>query len=478
MSDQNDPGDKRDRDGDPNENPFEALFSGLGFGGAGQPDLNTMMNQVRQRMSQMGRGGIFGDTQNEPTSRWEPIRDVARRVVAAQVSDPSTSAAELNALRDSVRLEDTWLDQATGFPATGGPVAVWSRSEWVELTMPTWRRLIEPVADAMSEAMADSMSSGEGLEGAIPGLEAFLRPLLKSSGSQVFGLQAGEAIGTLATSVLRATEAGLPLTGDAEGTIALVPTNLATFADGLDQSADDVRLYLALRESARQRLFTATAWLGPQLLTLVESYARGIRIDLSSLESAIGSFDPTNLTPDSMREMSEQLQGSLFEPQQTSEQKAVLERLETLLALIEGWGDEVVAQATKQWMPSATALAETMRRRRATSGPAEATFQALVGLELRPRRLRDAANLWAALREARGADGRDAVWNHPDVVPTAADLDDPLGFVNGEERTPSTGPMDDMDAELARLLDQAEQERDAERRADGDEGSGDTDGRS
>ncbi|MDO5682501.1 MAG: zinc-dependent metalloprotease, partial [Propionibacteriaceae bacterium] len=351
MSDHNDPSDKRGR-GDEPENPFEALFSGLGFGGSGQPDLNSMMNQVRQMMSQFGLGGMFGDPSTQPDAQpgaqWEPIRDVARRVVAAQGSDPSTSATQLNELRDAVRLADTWLDQATAFPATGGPVAVWSRAEWVEQTMPTWRRLIEPVAEAMSEAMADSMGSGEGSEGAIPGLDAFLRPLLKSSGSQVFGLQAGQAIGNLAASVLGATEVGLPLSGSSEHTIALIPTNVTAFADGLDQSDDDVRLYLALREAARQRLFGATAWLGPQLLTLVESYARGIRIDLSSLESAIGSFDPTNFNPETLQEMSEQLQGSLFEPQQTAEQKAVLERLETLLALIEGWVDEVVAQATQQ----------------------------------------------------------------------------------------------------------------------------------
>ena len=39
---------------------------------------------------------------------------------------------------------------------------------------------------------------------------------------------------------------------------------------------------------------------------------------------------------------------------------------------------------------------------------------------------------WAELRDARGVDGRDAVWSHPDLVPTSADLDDPLGFVAGE----------------------------------------------
>jgi hypothetical protein len=51
-----------------------------------------------------------------------------------------------------------------------------------------------------------------------------------------------------------------------------------------------------------------------------------------------------------------------------------------------------------------------------------------VGLELRPRRLREAATLWAALKKERGIEGRDAIWHHPDLLPTAEDLDDPLGF--------------------------------------------------
>ena len=141
----------------------------------------------------------------------------------------------------------------------------------------------------------------------------------------------------------------------------------------------------------------------------------------------------------------------LFEPQKTPEQLATLGRLETMLALVEGWVDDVVTQATADRMPSAPALAEAVRRARATGGPAEETFATLVGLELRPRRMRDAANLWAALRDARGMEGRDSVWSHPDLIPTSADLDDPLGFVAGEARTQS-GQSADFDAALEELL--------------------------
>ena len=260
----------------------------------------------------------------------------------------------------------------------------------------------------------------------------------------MFGLQLGQGLGQLAGEVVGATDIGLPLSEP--GHVALLPTNVAAFGEGLEQSLSDVTLYLALRECARQRLFASAGWLRAQMLTLVEQYASGITIDTSALEEAVGQLDPSNIS-----ELASTLEGGLFEPQKTPQQLATLERLETMLALVEGWVDEVVTQATAQWMPAAGALAETVRRARATGGPAEATFATLVGLELRPRRMRDAANLWAALRDARGPDGRDAVWSHPDLVPTSADLDDPLGFVAAEGRSETADA--DFDSALAELLD-------------------------
>jgi hypothetical protein len=93
----------------------------------------------------------------------------------------------------------------------------------------------------------------------------------------------------------------------------------------------------------------------------------------------------------------------------------------------------VVHAAAEPHLPSASALRETLRRRRASGGPAEQTFATLIGLELRPRRLRDASRLWASLTDARGLDGRDGLWAHPDMLPTAEDLDDPDGFVHREQ---------------------------------------------
>jgi putative hydrolase len=431
------------------ENPLEALFSSFGGGGG---DMNALVQQLQNAFSMLGGGGgMFGQgtTASGSGVNWEITKDTARKTVASLGPDPTPSSAQQRAITEAVSIAEVWLDQATEFPRVSTTVAAWSRAEWIENTMAVWRRLVEPVATHIADAMENALSFGGDEAGAIPGMagmEQMLRPMLRTSGASMFGLQLGQGLGQLAAEVVGATDVGLPLSEP--GHVALLPTNVAAFGEGLEQSSTDVTLYLALRECARQRLFASAGWLREQVLVLVEQYAAGITIDTSALEQAVGQIDPTNL-----EELSASLEGGLFEPRKTPEQLATLERLETMLALVEGWVDDVVTQATAQWMPAAAALAETVRRARATGGPAEATFATLVGLELRPRRMRDAANLWAAVREARGLDGRDAVWAHPDLVPTPADLDDPLGFVAGESAADeATG--DDFDAALAELLDQ------------------------
>jgi putative hydrolase len=248
-----------------------------------------------------------------------------------------------------------------------------------------------------------------------------LTGILSQFGGLMFGAQVGQGVGALAQEVISSTDIGLPL--GPIGVAALVPENVAAFGEGLERPDDEVRLYLALREAAHQRLFAHVPWLRQRLLDTVEAYARGITIDMSAIEHAMSEVDPTN--PESLQNA---LTGGLFAPQETPEQEAALRRLETLLALVEGWVDSVVAAAAGERMAGAEALREASRRRRATGGPAEQTFATLVGLELRPRRLREAAALWWGVTERHGVSGRDAIWSHPDLLPTPDDLDDPLGF--------------------------------------------------
>jgi putative hydrolase len=227
-----------------------------------------------------------------------------------------------------------------------------------------------------------------------------------------------------------------------------VPANIAAFSAGLEVPADEVRLYLALRECAHQRLFAHVPWLKAHLFDAVDAYARGIEVDPEAIERAVGSLDPSD--PESLQRA---MGDGVFELQTTPAQQAALARLETALALVEGWVDAVVDAAARGPLASAGALRETIRRRRASGGPAEQTFATLVGLQLRPRRLREAAALWSAVADSRGIEGRDALWTHPDLLPGPDDLADPTAFLARTAQGSTSGEDSgtDWDAELRGL---------------------------
>ncbi|MDP9408359.1 MAG: zinc-dependent metalloprotease, partial [Actinomycetota bacterium] len=333
---------------------------------------------------------------------WDLARQLALRT-AAEGGRPALPG-EPGAVEQALGIADVWLEEATTLPSGISRSEAWSRDEWIESTVPVWSQLMDPVAASVTEAM------GSALPEEVRAQAGPLLGMMGQIGGLVFGAQAGQALGALAREVVSSTDIGLPL--GAIGRAALVPAGVAAFAEGLDVPADEVRLYLALREAAHQRLFAHVPWLRDHLFGLVADYARGITIDTSVIERAAGQIDPMNMDPAALQEA---LGGGLFEPQTTPEQKAALQRLETALALVEGWVDTVVDAAARTHLPAAEALRETVRRRRASGGPAEQAFATLVGLELRPRRLRDAAALWGATREARGIEGRDAVWSSPEA---------------------------------------------------------------
>ncbi len=419
--------------------PFEQIFSAFGGGagglpgmGAGMPDLTALMGQMQAMMQP-----------HEGTVNWSLAKDLARRT-SAQTPDPSVSSAEESRIADAVRLGDHWLDSATDLPSGVSTTAGWSRADWIEQTVPVWQKLVEPVAEHVVGAMTKALpAEAQAMAGPF-------MAILGQAGGAMFGNQVGQALGGLAGEVLSSSDIGLPLAP--VGRAALLPANIAAFAEGLDVPGEDVRLYLALREAAHQRLFAHVPWLSAHLMAAVEDFGRGTTIDIDGIESKMSGIDPMN--PAALQEA---LTGGLFEPTKTPTQKAALVRLETILALVEGWVDEVVSQATEGRMPTAPKLQEIIRRRRAAGGPAEDAFAALVGLELRPRRLRDAATLWGSLRSRQGATARDAVWAHPDLLPSAADLDDPLGFGERTALDPAETDADlgdGFDAALAQLLDE------------------------
>jgi putative hydrolase len=472
-SDPSDASDPRDQPDDSSDDlssgsglspEIEAVLARL-TGGQVDPDMAKALkdmgiDRVDPAMLQMMVGqmqSMFASTGTDDAFNLTLATETARKAVS-EAGDAVVGDAARRQLDQAVQVAELWLDQVTAFEAPGITTHAWSRAEWVEATMPTWRTLVEPVAEGVGRAVGDAMRTqlqqlGEGglPEGILPaGIDPAamlgqMEPMVAKMSGAMFGLQVGQAVGALATETVSGTEVGLPLVPDRS--VALLPANVEAFAEGLGVDLDQVRIYLAVREAARVRLFSEVPWIGPQLVAAVRDYARDISIDTDRIETALESVDASDATA-----LQAALQDQLFRPDPSPAQRAALDRLETYLALVEGWVDVVADRTTREHLPQSAALGEAVRRRRATGGPAEKAFAGLVGLELRPRRLRDAANLWAALEAKHGAAGRDGAWGHPDVAPTGADLDDPLGYV---ERY-GTSDSADLDAALDQLLTEGE----------------------
>ncbi len=358
--------------------------------------------------------------------------------------------AERSQLEQAFHVASLWLDDVTSIsPLTEAPKLM-SRQEWVTATMPVWTLLAEPVAGSIANSLTDVLSEqapGDTSPEEYDEMIAGASKLMRNVGGTLFAMQLGQVVGQLASEVVSGGDIGIPLLDGSAGTgqqAAILPQNVLGFSTGLDIPVDQVQLYLAVRELAHARLFRHAKWLRLQLLTSITEFAQGIHIDTARLEELASDFDPNN--PEELREA--MTSGALIPPK-SDDQLAALGRLETMLALVEGWVDVVTAEATKR-LPSSAAIAETVRRRRASGGPAESAFATLVGLELRPRRLREAAAMWQAITDAVGPEKRDALWSHPDLVPTGDDVDDPgplIARITAGEPVP-----DDIDQAIEDLL--------------------------
>ncbi len=403
------------KDPDPGSGPSDPLGA-FGIGGDfGMGDLGQIFTQLGQMFSNAGTVTAGGKSTG-------PVNyDLARQVASNSIGFVAPIPAATNqAIADAVHLAETWLDGATALPAGTTKAVGWSPTDWVDNTLGTWKRLCDPMAEQIATVWASSLPE-EATSMAGP-----LLAMMSQMGGMAFGSQLGQALGRLSREVLTSTDIGLPL--GPKGVAAIMPGAVEAFAAGLEQPRSEILTFLAAREAAHHRLFGHVPWLASQLLGAVEAYAMGMKIDMSGIEELARDFNPASLSdPAAIENL---LGQGVFEPKATPAQQQALERLETLLALVEGWVQVVVTAALGDRIPGTTALSETLRRRRASGGPAEQTFATLVGLELRPRKLREAAALWERLTQAAGADARDAIWQHPDLLPSTDDLDEPAGFID------------------------------------------------
>ena len=403
--------------------------------------MAQMQQQIQQQFSMLGINGPGFNGSDEALPK-NIVRDVSKKFTSSQSSAP-VGESDLAQIQQAFSIAETWLNDAVFFPQTSqtGNAAL-ARTDWIDATLAGWQSAVEPLAVGLSAAIgelldqasigddeSDANSNGENPELAIP--VGMISMLLKSFIGSLIATQLGQAIGGLAGKVTGAHDVGLPLLDPAYP--ALVPQNIREWSTDLDIALDEVQIFHALREASVARLFSNNPWLVSYIRTAITDYGKGINIDMEAIQEQAqraldesGGLDPTN--PESLNIA---LNSGIFTPQETPAQRAALTKLETALALIDGWCEEVVSLAAGNRLPNLNALQETLRRRRATSAPAQQLFSSLLGLQVSPRLTREATAFWSQVRQLKDIAARDQIWSG--ILPTADDLLTPESFLKSLE---------------------------------------------
>ena len=418
----------------------------------GQPDFEALLKQFSEMgidsgalagaksfLESMGSAKT-GSAQNLITVA--ALRDIAKKIITAK-GDLPVGTADQQRFNQSLEIANTWLDTEILFPSiTTSTQSAWAKREWLDGSVAGWQELIEPLAVGMADALANVISSSTsslpieftGETNQTPeqqeAMKAMLARLLRGFMGTLIATQLGQGIGLLANSITGANDVAIPLLKADSGS-HLIPQNVNEWADGLGIDLEQVTIYLSLREAAAARLFANTTWLSSYLQNLIISYGKGITIDVDSItRQAEEAMSSGEIDIDNPQSINLALNAGLFTPQQTPAQELALTKLEMALALIEGWIDHVISEVAGDRIPAFNALIENSRRRRATNSPMQQLFANLLGVEVSPRKMREASAFWSEVKIIKGSDGRDKCWDDPAFLPMPDDLSDVKAFLN------------------------------------------------
>lgn len=391
--------------------------------------IQALLAQLRQAITQ-------GESQTVAGVNWTVASQQA--IAAAREGSRAVGENTKTAVDEATRIATLWLDQGTALSTLSSEPKLITREVWVQDALPLFQELAGPIAQRVASALTENLQ--ENLPSELDGLAKGAGGIMRSAGGALFAMQLGSALGKLSHEVLTGGDIGLPFYSEARA--AFIPQNLNQFITDNSLDQGQAYIYLAVRELAHARLFRHSRWLREAVINQLTNYANGITIDGEAMSELASS-----ISPESAEALKAALESGALLSERTEDQLTALASIETLLALIEGWVEVVTENSTKL-LPTAGTMDEVLRRRRATSSPAQSTFATLVGLELKPRRTREAAAFWRKLTERLGVEKRDAIWDHPDLLPSSEDIDNVEGYLQR-----IGGGEDSIDQALRDLLD-------------------------
>ena len=329
---------------------------------------------------------------------WKLAGTVANGVAGLQSGgDPAPFENPQSFAAESERLVGAY----TGLTAAEVPKAeAVGRADWIDANLGSMRNVLDPVVDRI-----DGGSKG-GLGG-----------LMSGAAGGLLALEAGAITGFLAGRVLGQLEFPV-LNPDGPARLLFVAPNLGQAARQLEAEPDVLLRWVALHETTHALQFGGVPWLRPHLAELVSELLEGLRVDP---RSALRMPDPRDLRSmlDKVRE--DGIATIALGP----ERRAVLDRLQSLMAVLEGYAEHVMDAVGVQVIPDLERLREALQRRRRDRSGLLRVLERVIGMDLKLRQYEQGKAFCDGVVARAGITALNRVWEGPTRLPTPAELDDP-----------------------------------------------------
>jgi coenzyme F420 biosynthesis associated uncharacterized protein len=122
-------------------------------------------------------------------------------------------------------------------------------------------------------------------------------------------------------------------------------------------------------------------------------------------------------------------EGGLVALVQSHEQRDLMERMNSAMAVVEGYSEHVMDALGAQLLTSYEGLREAMEKRRKARSAPERLLQRLLGLELKIKQYERGRAFCDAVVAEAGMEGLNKVWSRPEALPTSAELEHPKAWL-------------------------------------------------
>ncbi len=380
-------------------------------------------------MGPFGAGGPFEDvmrnlarmlTTQGPVN-WEIARQLATWTATGGAPEANPEPSSRVRLEELLRVAELHVTEATGLTSSTGKVLsvrAAGRSDWALRTLEAWKPRFERLAGVMADVAPSDPDATIPEDASNPMAQLFSN-LPQMLGPLLLGMQAGSMVGQLSTRAMGQYE--LPMPRPQADELLMIPVTMDAFAEEWSLDADDVRLWVCLREVINH-VILSRPHVRSKLDDLIDAYVGAWQPDPHALEERLAGFDPTDMAA---------LQSTFSDPStllgemQTDEQRRLQVPLRALLVAIAGYADHMMDTVGRRLIGSYPQLTEALHRRRLEEHGGDKILGQLFGVTLDAGDYERGHTFVTGVVERAGEDALGRLWRSEQELPTPAELDAP-----------------------------------------------------